>query len=267
MPSSRRDPEARETNPNETHPKQGQTEEKLLVTPRITGPLTHTVIDNTTHTITPTMSSSHFVRTTNEIIGTDLSINQGRISTLSSMVRLMPTTATKTVAITQEGGRDDAIATVRQLLVTTSTSTAMTELNYNVNTFRVGLMVSTSTVQAAPRITETGLSSSPSVSRITGMTAPLGMAAPISQDLIWPGHPDIQGTSLFPPDDDPTTVAAGGLDPEERWKIHHPYDIPGVRRPTMETPGNLRRLAACEALVESLQTMEYLIEFPTLEER
>ena len=35
----------------------------------------------------------------------------------------------------------------------------------------------------------------------------------------------------------------------------------------METPDNLRRLAECEALVESLQTMEYLIEFPTLEER
>ena len=35
----------------------------------------------------------------------------------------------------------------------------------------------------------------------------------------------------------------------------------------METPDNLRRLAECEALVESLQTKEYLTEFPTLEER
>ena len=93
------------------------------------------------------------------------------------------------------------------------------------------------------------------------------MATPISQDLIWPGHPDIQGTSLFPQDDDPSTVAAGGLDPEERWKIHHPYDIPGVRRPTMDTPSNLRRLAESEALMESLQTMEYLTKFPSLEER
>ena len=88
------------------------------------------------------------------------------------------------------------------------------------------------------------------------------MATPIAQDLIWPGHPDIQGTSLFPRDDDPSTVAAGGLDPEERWKIHHPYDIPGVRRPTMDTPDNLRRLAESEALVESLQTMEYLSSLP-----
>ena len=96
---------------------------------------------------------------------------------------------------------------------------------------------------------------------------PGGMATPIAQDLIWPGHPDIQRTSLFPRDDDPSTVEAGGLDPEERWKIHHPYDIPGVRRPTMDTPDNLRRLAESEALVESLQTMEYLTEFHALEER
>ena len=75
-------------------------------------------------------------------------------------------------------------------------------------------------------------------------TTPIGKATPVAQDLIWPGHPDIQGSSLFPWDDDLSTVAAGGLDPEERWKIHHPYDIP-------------RRLAESEAFVESLQTMEY----------
>ena len=102
---------------------------------------------------------------------------------------------------------------------------------------------------------------------MTETTTLIRMATPIAQDLIWPGHPDIQGTSLFPRDDDPSTVAAGGLDPKERWKIHHPYDIPGVRRPTMDTPDNLRRLAESEASVESLQTMEYLTEFPTLEER
>ena len=129
------------------------------------------------------------------------------------------------------------------------------------------LMVSTSTVQVTHTMIETRLSSPPIVSRVTRTTAPVGMATPISQDFIWSGHPDIQGTSLFPQDDDPATVAIEGLDPEERWKRHHPYDIPGVRGPTVETPDNLRRLAECEALVESLQTMEYLTEFPTLEER
>ena len=75
---------------------------------------------------------------------------------------------------------------------------------------------------------------------MTNMTSPIGVATPMAPDLVWPGHPDIQGTSLFPREDDPTIVSAGGLDPEERWKIHHPYDIPGVRRPTMDTPDNLR---------------------------
>ena len=30
------------------------------------------------------------------------------------------------------------------------------------------------------------------------MTNPIGMATPIVLDLVWPGHPDIQGTNLFP---------------------------------------------------------------------
>ena len=35
----------------------------------------------------------------------------------------------------------------------------------------------------------------------------------------------------------------------------------------MDTPDNLRRLTESEALVESLQTMEFLTEFPSLEEK
>ena len=63
------------------------------------------------------------------------------------------------------------------------------------------------------------------------------------------------------------TRAAGGLNPDERWKVFHPYNIPGVRRPTMTTPGNIRRMAESEALTESVQTMEYLNEFPSMGER
>ena len=73
--------------------------------------------------------------------------------------------------------------------------------------------INTSNNEVRPR-----LSSSHLDSRTTDMTTPIGMATPIAPNLVWPSHPDIQGTSLFPRDDDPTTVAAGGLDPEERWK-------------------------------------------------
>ena len=63
------------------------------------------------------------------------------------------------------------------------------------------------------------------------------------------------------------TQAAGGLNPDERWKVFHPYNIPEVRRPTMTTPENIRRMAESEALTESVQTMEYLNEFPSMGER
>ena len=191
---------------------------------------------------------------------------QGRMSTLSSVVSPMPTTATRTIAITREESRQDALETVRQMIGSTPSSTVLPMSNNTsvahepcVNTPN---NVNTSVNEVGPRVTGSYLDSG-----MTDITTPIEMATPIAPDLIWLGHPDLQRTNLFPRDDDPTTISAGGLDPEERWKIHHPYDILGVRRPTMDTPDNLRRLAESEALVESLQTMEYLTEFPTLEER
>ena len=115
------------------------------------------------------------------------------------MVKPTQTTATRTVAITREGGRDDAIKAVRRLLGPTSTATAMTTPN-TTNIPRMHFMVSTSTGQSTHTITETRLSSLPTVSRVTGTTAPIGMATPISQDLIRPGHQDIcHATTRRPP--------------------------------------------------------------------
>ena len=179
------------------------------------------------------------VDTTTKGIGRMRTLPQGRMSTLSSMVSPMRMTATRTIAITREESHQDALETVRQMIGPTSSSTVLlmstittviqepcVNTNDNINTF---------TNEVRPRISSSHLNSG-----MTDMMTPIGMAMPIAPDLIWPGHPDIQGTSLFPRDDDPTTISAGGLDPDERWKIHHPYDIPGVRRPTMDTPDNLR---------------------------
>ena len=47
------------------------------------------------------------------------------------------------------------------------------------------------------------------------------------------------------------------------WRILHPFDLPGVRFPTDTTPSNQRRLAENDALVELIQTMEYLDDVPT----
>ena len=61
-----------------------------------------------------------------------------------------------------------------------------------------------------------------------------------------------------------TYVLAEGI-PEElgcEWRVLHPFEIPGVRFPTDATPPNQRILAENDALVELIQTTEYLEDTP-----
>ena len=51
------------------------------------------------------------------------------------------------------------------------------------------------------------------------------------------------------------------------WRILHPFEIPEVRFPTDNTPPNQRRLAENDALVELIQTTEYLEDTPTWGQR
>ena len=46
------------------------------------------------------------------------------------------------------------------------------------------------------------------------------------------------------------------------WRVLHPFEIPGVRFPTDTTPPNQRRLAENDALVELIQTTEYVEDIP-----
>ena len=48
----------------------------------------------------------------------------------------------------------------------------------------------------------------------------------------------------------------------QEWRVLHPFEIPGVRVPTDNTPPNQRRLAENVALVELIQTTEYLEDTP-----
>ena len=53
--------------------------------------------------------------------------------------------------------------------------------------------------------------------------------------------------------------------PEElgqEWRVLHPFEIPGVRFPMDATSPNQRRLAENDALVELIQTTEYLEDMP-----
>ena len=61
-----------------------------------------------------------------------------------------------------------------------------------------------------------------------------------------------------------TYVLAEGILEElgHEWRVLHPFEIPGVRFPTDATPPNQRRLAKNDALVELIQTTEYLEDTP-----
>ena len=47
-----------------------------------------------------------------------------------------------------------------------------------------------------------------------------------------------------------------------KWRVLHPFELPGVRFPTDTTPPNQRMLAENDALVELIQTTEYLEDIP-----
>ena len=47
-----------------------------------------------------------------------------------------------------------------------------------------------------------------------------------------------------------------------KWRVLHPFELPGVRHPTDATPSNQRRLAENNVLVELIQTTEYLEDIP-----
>ena len=51
------------------------------------------------------------------------------------------------------------------------------------------------------------------------------------------------------------------------WRVLHPFELPGVRFPTDGMPPNQRRLAENDALVELIQTTEYLDDVPTWGQR
>ena len=77
-------------------------------------------------------------------------------------------------------------------------------------------------------------------------------------------EPATDDTHSTESDQTETSVLAEEI-PEElghEWRVLHPFEIPGVRFPTDATPPNQRRLAENDALVELIQTTEYLEDMP-----
>ena len=80
----------------------------------------------------------------------------------------------------------------------------------------------------------------------------------------WTNVPPLDGT-----DSRESSLSGPSLLEEEvpenlghEWRVLHPFEIPGVRFPTDTTPPNQRRLTENDALVELIQTTEYLEDMP-----
>ena len=90
---------------------------------------------------------------------------------------------------------------------------------------------------------------------------------------MWVQH-ILEGQINKPTQDDTHSTESGGTETSvlaeviseelgHEWRVLHPFEIPGVRFPTDSTPPNQRRLAENDALVELIQTTEYLKDTST----
>ena len=112
------------------------------------------------------------------------STQTSQMSIISGRTTTVPTTVTRIIPITQEESRNRALEAVRRLVGPNSATASQSVTE--------------------PMRDEVRVMSPPPVPQTTGAISPqVGTAVPISQDLIWPGHPEIRGTTLFPQEDDP----------------------------------------------------------------
>ena len=181
---------------DETSLKQGVEEKISTLIP--TDEQVITTIPPTTSVVTPPLVTPHsFPITTTETVTSMRIPGQGTLSTLSSVVRPTPTTATQTVVITREESRQDAIETARQLIGSAS-STIHPRMSLTLLTPRESHTNEQDEAnQSRAEIRTRPISPLQGHQETPGIT-PVGMATPIAPGLIWPSHPDIQGTSLFP---------------------------------------------------------------------
>ena len=81
----------------------------------------------------------------------------------------------------------------------------------------------------------------------------------------WTHIPPLDGTESGESDLHEPSLSIEGEVPENlghEWRVVHPFELPGVRFPTDTTQPNQRRLAENDALVELIQTTEYLEDIP-----
>ena len=193
--------------------------------------------------------------------------------------------APRIIQRTKEVSREEAIASTQQLFATVD------RRNTNISTG--------SPIVVTAEVHERNVTEVPDAPASTAATTPVildveprGTSSPrISLPKGSPSHPTVtatcrprtwmqqitEGQTNEPTregDADESTSLDGNVTfediPDElgcKWTVLHPFELPGVRFPTDSTPPNQRRLAENDALVELIQTTEYLDDVPTWGQR
>ena len=181
---------------------------------------------------------------------------------------------------TREASREDAIASTRQFFASDSEQNRVTtmELPIETSTDASGgntMNLNTPITSATPIVTvaetrrpRTFLpNGSPSRPTVTATCRPQMWVQHVLEGQI--NEPSQEGAGSAECSlSEPYLLAEGILEElGHEWRVLHPFEIPGVRFPTDNTPPNQRRLAENDALVELIQTTEYLEDTPTWGQR
>ena len=177
--------------------------------------------------------------------------------------------------VTRESSREDALATTRLFFNTVAE-------RRNINEVPTTTTVSVSQidippVSSAPVVTEPAELETPSPRTfLPNGSPPRPTATATCRPWTWVQHIS-KGQIEEHAGEDDHSVGSVPLEPlvleglrdelGPEWRVLHPFEIPGVRFPTEDTPPTHRRLAENDALVELIQTAEYLEDAPSWGQR
>ena len=184
---------------------------------------------------------------------------------------------------TREASREDTIALTRHFFATvngqnrtttelpTEIATAVSGRNaphMNMPVVSSTPITGTETTEPETRSPSTILpNGSPSRPNATATCRPQTWVQHVSEGQI--NEPSREGKDFVESNTSEPYVLAEGIPDElgHEWRVLQPFEIPGVRFPTDNTPPNQRRLAENDTLVELIQTTEYLKDTPTWGQR
>ena len=184
---------------------------------------------------------------------------------------------------TREASREDAIASPRHFFATVNGQNRTTTefpaeiatdvsggnaLHMNMPVVSSTSITETETNEGETRSHRTFLpNGSPSRPTATATCRPCTWVQCVSEGQI--NEPTREGEDSAESNPSEPYVLAEGIPDElgHEWRVLHPFEIPGVRFLTDNTPPNQRRLAENDALVEHIQTTEYLKDTPTWGQR